>query len=76
MNRFPKPETNLFAARAMTGSIILFDHVHPLGAFHKKSPIQVYHYHCIINHYRCAAVPYHQCHHHHHRRRVCDHGID
>jgi len=39
--KFPRPETNMFAARAMTGSIILFDHVNALGAFHKKSPIQI-----------------------------------
>jgi hypothetical protein len=27
--------------RAMTGAIILYDHLHPQGAFHKKSPINV-----------------------------------
>jgi len=27
--------------RAMTGSIILFDHINQKGAFHKKSPIQI-----------------------------------
>jgi len=37
--KFAKPETNLFCARAMTGAIVLFDHVDPIGAFHKKSPI-------------------------------------
>jgi len=37
--KFLKAETNLFCARAMTGSIILYDHTHPLGAFHKRSPI-------------------------------------
>jgi len=39
--KFPKRETNLFCARAMTGSIVLFDHVEQLGAFHKRSPIQL-----------------------------------
>jgi len=39
--KFPKRETNLFCARAMTGSIVLFDHVHPLGVFNKKSPVQL-----------------------------------
>jgi len=39
--KYSKPETNLFCARAMTGAIVLFDHVDPLGAFHKKSPIAI-----------------------------------
>jgi hypothetical protein len=33
--------TNLFCLRAMTGSIILFDHLHAQGAFSKKSPINI-----------------------------------
>jgi hypothetical protein len=37
--KFSKPETNLFCARSMTGAIVLFDHVDPLGAFHKRCPI-------------------------------------
>jgi hypothetical protein len=37
--KFLKFETNLFCARAMTGAIILYDHTHPLGAFHKRTPI-------------------------------------
>jgi hypothetical protein len=39
--KFSKPETNLFCARAMTGSIVLFDHVDPISAFHKRSPILI-----------------------------------
>lgn len=39
--KFTKPATLLFCARAMTGSIVLFDHVHPLGVFHKKSAIPI-----------------------------------
>lgn len=39
--KFTKPATLLFCARAMAGSIVLFDHVSPLGVFHKKSPIPV-----------------------------------
>jgi len=31
----------MMAFRAMTGSIILYDHINPKGAFHKKSPIQI-----------------------------------
>jgi hypothetical protein len=37
--RFAKRETNLFCLRAMAGSIVLYDLVHHLGAFHKKAPI-------------------------------------
>jgi len=37
--RFAKRETNLFCLRAMAGAIVLYDLVHHLGAFHKKSPI-------------------------------------
>mmetsp|Transcript_26910 Transcript_26910/g.65425 ORF Transcript_26910/g.65425 Transcript_26910/m.65425 type:complete len:319 (+) Transcript_26910:135-1091(+) len=39
--RFDNDETNLFCLRAMTGSIILYDHIHQLGAFVKKSPINM-----------------------------------
>jgi len=38
---FANEETNMFCLRCMTGSIILFDHLHPQGAFHKKSPIRI-----------------------------------
>jgi len=38
---FPSEETNLLCLRAMTGAIILYDHLHPQGAFHKKSPINM-----------------------------------
>lgn len=39
--KYTRPETNLFCARAMTGGIIIFDHVDAIGAFHKKSPVQI-----------------------------------
>jgi len=31
----------MFCLRAMTGAVILFDHLHNLGAFSKKSPINI-----------------------------------
>lgn len=39
--KFDDAAINLLCARAMAGSIVLFDHVDPLGAFHKKAPIQL-----------------------------------
>lgn len=39
--KFEADTTNMFCLRAMTGGIILFDHLHPQGAFTKKSPINV-----------------------------------
>ena len=39
--RFQKDETNMFCLRCMTGAIILYDHTHPIGAFHKKSGIPI-----------------------------------
>jgi len=39
--KFPSEETNMFCLRCMTGSIILFDHLHAQGAFSKKSPIHI-----------------------------------
>lgn len=39
--RFSTPATNMFCLRCMTGSIILFDHLHAQGAFSKKSPIHI-----------------------------------
>lgn len=41
LRRFTKPATLLFCARAMTGSIVLYDHISPLGVFHKKGPIAI-----------------------------------
>lgn len=38
---FTSDATNLFCLRAMTGAIILYDHLHPQGAFSKKSPINM-----------------------------------
>jgi len=38
---FELPETNMFTLRAMTAAIILYDHLHPVGAFTKKSAINV-----------------------------------
>jgi len=39
--KFEADSTNMFCLRAMTGAIILFDHLHPQGAFAKKSPINI-----------------------------------
>jgi len=36
--RFEKPETVTFCQRVMVGAIILYDHVHLVGAFSKKNP--------------------------------------
>jgi len=33
--------TNIFCARAITGAIVLYDHITPQGVFHKRSPIPV-----------------------------------
>jgi len=38
---FDTVETNMFCLRSMTGSIILFDHLHATGAFSRKSPIHI-----------------------------------
>jgi hypothetical protein len=39
--KFDSDETNMFCLRCMTGAIILFDHLHPAGAFSKKSNINM-----------------------------------
>jgi hypothetical protein len=39
--KFEQEATNMFALRAMVGCIILFDHLSPQGAFHKKSIIRI-----------------------------------
>jgi len=39
--KFQSDLTNMFCLRAMTGATILFDHVDPLGAFHRKTPINI-----------------------------------
>ena len=39
--KFEADSTNMFCLRAMTGAIILFDHLHTQGAFAKKSPINI-----------------------------------
>jgi len=38
---FSNDQTILFCLRAMTGAIILYDHLHQQGAFNKKSPINI-----------------------------------
>ncbi len=40
-SRFENEETALFCLRVMVGVIILYDHVHPVGAFAKKAAIDV-----------------------------------
>lgn len=39
--KYENNDTNMFCLRSMTGCIILVDHIHPQGAFYKKSPIKV-----------------------------------
>jgi hypothetical protein len=39
--KFEADTTNMFCLRAMTGAIILFDHLHAQGAFVKKSPVYI-----------------------------------
>jgi len=39
--RFQSKDTSLFCLQVMVGVIILYDHVHPMGAFAKKSAIDV-----------------------------------
>jgi len=39
--KFDSENTNMFALRAMVGCIILYDHLSPLGAFHKKSIVRI-----------------------------------
>lgn len=40
-SRFTSDETLMFCMRVMVGVIILYDHVHPVGAFCKTSKIDV-----------------------------------
>lgn len=40
-SRFKSEETQMFCLRVMVGVIILFDHVHPVGAFAVKAAIDV-----------------------------------
>lgn len=39
--RFRREETQLFILRVMVALIILYDHVHPVGAFVKASTVDV-----------------------------------
>eukprot|EP01114_Cavostelium_apophysatum_P016252 TRINITY_DN457_c0_g1_i1.p1 TRINITY_DN457_c0_g1~~TRINITY_DN457_c0_g1_i1.p1 ORF type:complete len:313 (-),score=101.77 TRINITY_DN457_c0_g1_i1:74-1012(-) len=39
--KFSSDNTNIFCLRAMTGAIILFDHIDAQGAFARKSPINI-----------------------------------
>lgn len=40
-SRFQNEKTSLFCLRVMVGVIILYDHVHPVGAFAKKAAIDM-----------------------------------
>jgi hypothetical protein len=40
-SKFTSEETVMFCLRVMVGVIILYDHVHPVGAFAKTSPIDM-----------------------------------
>lgn len=39
--QFQREETQLFVLRVMVGLVILYDHVHPQGAFVKGSNVDV-----------------------------------
>jgi len=39
--KYTNDKTNQFVLRTMVGSIILYDHLHPQGAFHKRSPVNI-----------------------------------
>jgi len=39
--KFKTAKTNMFCLRAMTGSIVMVDHLDELGAFHRKSAINI-----------------------------------
>jgi hypothetical protein len=54
--RFAKEQTQLFCARAMTGSIILYDHSHPLGVFHKRTPVAVQAYSATLTWHRFGLI--------------------
>jgi len=41
LKKFQSAVTNLFMARALTGAIVLYDHVSPSGVFSSKSPIPI-----------------------------------
>ena len=43
-------ETKLFCCRAMTGAIVLYDHVDPGGVFYSKSNVNVSRYHINTDH--------------------------
>ena len=49
--RFQQKDTVMFVLRVMVGAIILYDHVHPVGAFNRKSSIDV----SIHKHFSAAA---------------------
>jgi len=40
-SHFTSQTTNLFCLRAMTASIVLVDHIDDLGAFHKKTEVNI-----------------------------------
>jgi len=40
-SKIANEDTVMFCLRVMVGVIILYDHVHPVGAFAKSSPIDV-----------------------------------
>jgi hypothetical protein len=41
ISQFQREETQLFVLRVMVGLVILYDHVHPQGAFVKASNVDV-----------------------------------
>jgi len=39
--KFTNVNTNMFCLRAMTGCVVLVDHISPVGAFSKKSAVYI-----------------------------------
>mmetsp|Transcript_21245 Transcript_21245/g.49895 ORF Transcript_21245/g.49895 Transcript_21245/m.49895 type:complete len:315 (+) Transcript_21245:102-1046(+) len=40
-HRFSRPDTNERCLRGMVGAIVLYDHVHPLGSYHRRSALNI-----------------------------------
>ena len=58
-SRIESKDTRLFCLRVMVGVIILYDHVDPIGAFQKKSAIDVSVFSSvyIVTYVVCLSVP-------------------
>ena len=55
-SRFELEDTVLFCLRVMVGVIILYDHIHPVGAFAKTTNIDVSVFACVSMHVYCGRM--------------------